>query len=104
MRIKFHFTLLAILLSFAALAQSPQMINYQAVLRNSTGDISQNQSVNVEFVIHSGSTNGPTVYSEAHSATTNEYGLVNPAGREWRQLIRQFFHHQLVREAAFSFR
>ena len=77
MKTKFHFTLLALLLSIAAMAQSPQMLNYQAVLRNSTGDISQNQSVNVEFIIHSGSANGPTVYAETHNANTNEYGLVN---------------------------
>ncbi len=77
MKTKFHFTLLAILLAVAAMAQSPEMINYQAVLRNSAGDISQNQTVSVEIVIHSGSANGPTVYSETHNASTNEYGLVN---------------------------
>ncbi|MCB0522470.1 MAG: tail fiber domain-containing protein [Lewinellaceae bacterium] len=77
MKAKFLFSLLAVLFSMAAMAQSPEMLNYQAVLRNSAGDISQNQNVNVDFTIHSGSPTGPSVYSEMHNTTTNEYGLVN---------------------------
>ncbi|MEZ4953982.1 MAG: tail fiber domain-containing protein [Saprospiraceae bacterium] len=70
-------TLLFVLLSVAVFAQAPESLNYQAVLRNSAGDISQNETVSVEFIIHSGSAAGPSVYAENHNATTNEYGLVN---------------------------
>lgn len=70
-------TLLFLLFSIAAFSQAPELLNYQAVLRNSAGAISQNQPVSVEFIIHSGSASGPNVYTENHNATTNEYGLVN---------------------------
>ena len=59
-------------------AQSPQSFKYQAVARNSTGDILTNQSISIRISIHETSTGGPVVYEEEHvSETTNEFGLVN---------------------------
>jgi hypothetical protein len=58
-------------------AQSPDMFNYQAVARNSQGEVIANQSVGVKISILQGSTNGSVVYSEEHSVTTNDNGLVS---------------------------
>lgn len=57
-------------------AQSPQSINYQAVVRNTSGDVIKNQNVRFRLSITEG-TNGFTVYTETHQATTNLLGLVN---------------------------
>ena len=57
-------------------AQTPQNINYQAVVRNNTGDVIKNQSVSFRLSITEG-LNGVTTYSETHPATTNSLGLVN---------------------------
>jgi hypothetical protein len=57
-------------------AQSPQFINYQAVVRNNTGEVVKNQNVRFRLSITEG-LNGTTAYSETHQATTNNLGLVN---------------------------
>ncbi len=59
------------------MAQAPQAINYQAVLRGSANWLLSNQDVNIRISILKGSTSGPVVYKESHSTTTNLYGLVN---------------------------
>lgn len=71
--------LLVLLLAFAAAlqAQSPQAINYQAVVRTASGDIIPNQNVSFRIGILQGSPSGTSVYSESHNATSNGYGLVN---------------------------
>ncbi|MFA6524237.1 MAG: hypothetical protein WC264_02595 [Candidatus Paceibacterota bacterium] len=63
--------------AFIVEAQVPQSINYQAVLRNTTGQIIQNQTATVKFTIHQATTNGVVVYEETQTATTNDYGLIN---------------------------
>lgn len=67
------------MLAFATMvsAQVPEMINYQAVVRNTTGAVVQNQAVGVKISILQGSTSGPAVFSETHVPTTNAYGLIN---------------------------
>ena len=73
-------TTLVILLLVSAIldAQVPQGINYQAVIRNASGQIVQNQNVTVKFGIHQATPSGTIVYEETHgSAQTNSYGLVN---------------------------
>lgn len=62
--------------SFFSLAQVPQAINYQAVVRNNSGDVIKNQSVHFRLSITEGAS-GSTTYSETHQATTNTLGLVN---------------------------
>ncbi len=60
------------------LAQSPQSFKYQAVARNSTGDILANQNISIKINIHEGSAAGPVVYEEEFvSILTNGFGLVN---------------------------
>lgn len=74
----FYNLFLVFFLSTAALmAQSPNAVNYQAVLRNSQGAIIKNQSVSLRLSVLQGSSSGSSVYSETHSLTTNGFGQVN---------------------------
>ncbi|MDC1204738.1 tail fiber domain-containing protein [Salibacteraceae bacterium] len=68
---------LAIGLSFLSLAQAPQLINYQAVIRDATGQVVQNQNVSLRLSIHEKYSVGINVYQEEHMVTTNDFGLVN---------------------------
>ncbi len=56
-------------------AQVPQGFNYQAVARNSVGNLLQNQAVGVKLSIHQGSAVGTVVYSERQTPSTNQFGL-----------------------------
>ncbi|MGB5244838.1 MAG: hypothetical protein WBN50_14560, partial [Lutimonas sp.] len=60
-----------------AFAQSPEGFNYQAVIRDSGGNVIPSQNVGVKFSIHQSSASGTIVYSETQSPTTNEFGLIN---------------------------
>jgi len=71
--ITFSLFVLAIL---STLAQTPDYFNYQAVARNSNGDIIADENVNFTISILHGAIDGTIVYSETHSVTTNQFGLV----------------------------
>ncbi|MEQ9229441.1 MAG: tail fiber domain-containing protein [Cyclobacteriaceae bacterium] len=58
-------------------AQSPNGVQYQAVVRNATGEVISSSSVGLQLSILQGSSSGSSVYTESHSATTNSFGLVN---------------------------
>lgn len=66
----------------AVTAQVPQAVNYQAVVRNSSGQpVANSTSVILRFTIHDGSQGGPTVYTETDTTTANQFGLVTmPVG------------------------
>lgn len=66
--------LFALATLFSTSAQSG--INYQAVVRDASGNILANENVNVEFRIIETSTNGTTVYAETQSVSTNAYGNI----------------------------
>ena len=76
---KLNLLLTAILFAVSgAFAQAPQSFKYQAVARNSTGDILTNQNISIRISIHETSPGGTVIYEEEHvSVTTNEFGLVN---------------------------
>ena len=57
------------------IAQSPQKINYQAVVRNSTNDLVINAQVGLRLSVLKGSANGKAVYVETHKPNTNANGL-----------------------------
>ncbi|WP_203258291.1 hypothetical protein [Hyunsoonleella ulvae] len=57
-------------------AQTPQGFNYQAVIKNASGDVINNGIANTEFKIHQGSATGTVVYTETHELTTNANGLI----------------------------
>ncbi len=56
-------------------AQAPQAFNYQAVARNVQGDVLQNQSIGIRVSIIDSIANGPSLYTEIHTVTTNQFGL-----------------------------
>ncbi len=71
------YLLVHFLISETIQAQSPQMFNYQAVVRNSSGTILPNQNVSIQVSILAGSPGGQVLYKERHSIQTNSYGLAN---------------------------
>ena len=58
-------------------AQSPEKMNYQAVVRNSNDALITNQALGMQISILQGSTSGSSVYTETHTPTTNINGLVS---------------------------
>lgn len=57
-------------------AQVPQSFNYQAVVRDATGQIVNTQAVTLRFTITDAATGGNILYRERHNTTTNQFGLV----------------------------
>jgi len=60
-----------------ASGQAPQMVNYQAVVRNASGNPVANQSVALRFTVHDINATGTVLYQETQTLTTNALGLVN---------------------------
>ena len=58
-------------------AQVPLAIKYQAVVRDGSGHPVSNQLVSLRLSVLDGSSSGPVLYSEYHTITTNNFGLVN---------------------------
>ncbi len=56
-------------------AQVPQALNYQAVARNSSGNLITNQTVGLRLSVLAGSSTGTVSYEETQTATTNQFGL-----------------------------
>ncbi len=70
--------LIALLLwSSSLFAQAPESMNYQAVIRDGSGDLVASQQVGLRIKILQGSATGSSVYEETYSPTSNAYGLVN---------------------------
>ena len=67
---------IAILSSYSLFAQAPQKMSYQAVIRNTSGNLVVNALVKMRISILQGSATGTSVYSELHNPTTNANGLV----------------------------
>ncbi|MBI5540118.1 MAG: tail fiber domain-containing protein [Bacteroidia bacterium] len=57
-------------------AQAPQSFQYQAVIRDASGNVLQSQSVNFKLSIISGSVSGTVEYVENHNSVTNQFGIV----------------------------
>jgi len=57
--------------------QAPQKINFQSILRNTSGEIVANKAVSLKISILSGSINGISVYSETHTKTTDVSCLIS---------------------------
>jgi hypothetical protein len=58
------------------MAQSPQKMSFQAVVRNNTNTLISNQPVGLKISILQGSETGTAVYTETQTANTNSNGLV----------------------------
>jgi len=74
---KLVFVLLSCCLMNMVSAQTPNLLQYQAVIRNSSGAVVANQPVGMRLSILKGTASGTTVYSETHRDTTSANGLVS---------------------------
>lgn len=68
---------LFLVITLSLVAQVPQGINYQTVIRNSSGNVMANTNVSIKINIRSTSASGTIVYAETHAVSTNQFGLVN---------------------------
>jgi len=59
------------------LAQAPEKLSYQSVIRDANNTLVQNQQVGIRISILQGSINGTEVFAETHTTSTNDNGLVS---------------------------
>ena len=76
--------LTALFMALLIQAESPQKISYQAIIRNSKGELVKNQNVGMKISIQKWVIAIPksyysTIYAETQSSATNENGLVSIA-------------------------
>jgi hypothetical protein len=69
--------LFAFLIALNTLAQIPQGFNYQATVRNASGDLIINQNVYFKFNILQDSQTATPTYSETHYVSTDDAGQVS---------------------------
>lgn len=74
---KLSILLLAYLTAALSFAQVTEGINYQAVARNANNDLVANQAIGLRLSITTGSVNGPVVYTETHTVTSDANGIIN---------------------------
>jgi hypothetical protein len=71
------FIFLIVLIPFSSvIAQFPEKMSYQAVVRNSNNQLVSSQTVGMRISILQGSVTGTAVYEETQTPTTNTNGLV----------------------------
>ena len=71
-----YLSTLLFFISFISLAQAPELMSYQALVRNANGALIQDTSVGIRISILQNSDTGTAVYTETHTVSTNENGLV----------------------------
>lgn len=89
---KILLTVLAAFTVAATFAQAPVGMNYQAIVRDASGNPVANGMVRVKFTVHDVSASGAVVYQESAPVPTNQFGLMttvigsngNMAGVNWR--------------------
>ena len=67
---------MASMFAIGAFAQAPEKMSYQAVIRNSSGELVKSSNVGMQISILKGSATGTAVYVETQIQTTNANGLV----------------------------
>ncbi|TVZ27533.1 hypothetical protein JM83_2581 [Gillisia sp. Hel_I_86] len=72
----FSFILIA-LTTVAVVAQAPEKMSYQGVIRNSSNQLVNASDVALKILVKQGSANGSVVYEESHYTKTNGNGLVS---------------------------
>ena len=77
MKKAFLFIVSFLILAGYGFSQVPGAFNYQAVVRNSSGELIAGQNVSFKISILENAENGNLVYAETHSVTTNDFGLAN---------------------------
>lgn len=74
---KFIAQFIILVLGVTLLAQSPQQMSYQAIVRDAENNLLVNQVVGLELEILEGGKEGTPVYAESHEASTNANGLLS---------------------------
>ena len=69
--------LTAFTLAGSTFGQAPEGFKYQAVVRNSSNVVLNNQTVGMQIEILQGGIAGSAIYTESFASTTNGYGLVD---------------------------
>lgn len=69
--------LFLLVLSVCTIAQIPQGISHQAVIRNSANELIINSVIGIKVDILQGSHDGTIVYSETHNPASNSNGLIS---------------------------
>ena len=69
--------LTALVLTATAIAQTPNSMSYQAVVRDANNALVSNQAVGVQISILQGSATGIAVYVETQTPTSNANGLIS---------------------------
>jgi hypothetical protein len=68
---------LFLLLTSIAFSQAPEGINYQAVIRNSSGNLVANTTVAIRVQVRQTTATGIVIFQERHSVLTSAQGLIN---------------------------
>jgi len=75
---KVNILFVALLIMVSTFAQTPEKLNYQAVIRNSSNALVTNTAIGMQIsIIREGSPDDITVYIETQAPTTNGNGLVS---------------------------
>ena len=74
MKTKIHLSFIVLFFTLATIAQNG--INYKAIIKESNGNVLNNTSITIRFIIYEGVALTNNVYEESHTATTNNNGLV----------------------------
>ena len=64
-------------MTIVTLAQPPQKMSYQTVIRNATDDLVSNTTVGIQISVLQGTSSGTAVYVETHAPMTNANGLAS---------------------------
>ena len=70
-------TLLTLLTTATVMAQAPQRISYQSIIRDANKVVVASSPVGIKISLLQGTATGPAVYVETHASTTNSNGLVS---------------------------
>jgi hypothetical protein len=70
-------TLIAVISSVLTMAQAPNLMSYQAVVRDGSSNLVVSSAVGMQISILQGSVSGTAVYEETHTPTSNANGLVS---------------------------
>ena len=73
---KIILTIIATFFCLINYSQSPEKFTYQSIVRSADGSILKGASLGIKISILKSSKNGTAVYSETHTASSNQNGLV----------------------------
>ena len=69
--------IIGIIASFNISAQNGDFFNYQAAIRDASGNVKANTNITILIEIVQGSTSGTVIFDETHTPTTSALGIVN---------------------------